>query len=163
MEKTIDITHHMLRFREAVRHNWNTYFFNADDVMDADISAAFCKVEKGLFQGVVLCTCNILQADANYGSELAAITVTPRPEHLGQIFLQIGTRSESGMAWEAPVSFEVKKDSRFKFVRFFDWNPYEQISLSLVEVQVVQWDGTQNIVGCRALTEVSSVSFLISE
>lgn len=163
MEKTINITHHMLRFREAVRHNWNTYFFDADDVMGADISAAFCQVEQGLFQGVVLCACGNSQADAIYGSELAFITVTPRQEHLGQIFLQIGTRSETGMAWESPACFEFKKDSRFEFVRFFDWNPYEQISLSLVEVQVVHWDGSQNIVGCRALTEVSNVSFSIHE
>ena len=153
----------MLRFREAVRHNWNTYFFDADDVMSSDISASFWHVEQGLFQGVVLCACNITRTNVNYGSVLAAITVTPRSEHSGQIFLQIGTRSESGMAWEAPVSFEVKKDSRFEFVRFFDWNPYEQISLSLVEVQVVQWDGPQNIVGCRALVEVGNVNFLISE
>jgi hypothetical protein len=116
-----------------------------------------------LFKGVVLCACNIPQTDANYGSKLAAITVTPRPEHLGQIFLQIGTRSETGMAWELPAPFEVKKDSRIEFVRFFDWNSYEQISLSLVEVQVVQWDGSQNIVGCRALAEVGNVSFLINE
>jgi hypothetical protein len=163
MKKSIDITQHMLRFREAVRHNWNTYFFDADDVMSPDISAAFWHVEQGLFHGVVLYACNIAQTDANYGSKLAAITVTPRPAHLGQIFLQIGTRSETGMAWESPACFEVNKDSRFEFVRFFDWNPYEQISLSLVEVEVVHWDGAQNIVGCRALAEVDNVSFLIEE
>src|SRR5207249_406006 len=107
MSKDRDITPIMLRFREAVRHSWNTCFQDADDLMGPDIQDAFTLVEQGLLQGVVLCACDRADTNVRYGqSPLPFVRVALRPEH-SELTLQVGTRSGTGMAWELPTRFEI--------------------------------------------------------
>jgi hypothetical protein len=49
-----DITDEMLKFKEAVRHSWNTYFVGCDSPMSPDIQQAFGELERGLLRAIVL-------------------------------------------------------------------------------------------------------------
>lgn len=156
-----DITAVMLRFRESVRHTWNTYFQDSEEVMGPAIQDAFSLVEQGLFEGIVLCGCDYV-ADTNCryrNAPIPFIQVVPRPE-MSDVALRIGFPGRGSVSWDVPVRFRVEEGTKLEFVQFFDWNPYEQISMSLVQVHIARMDGRPDLVGGHALVPEHEVSFL---
>lgn len=160
MDKLNDITSVMLQFRESVRHNWNTYFQDADEPMGPEIQEAFTLVEQGLFQGIVLCKCAYVSPCRYREAPLPFIQVVPRPEMLDLEF-QIGFLGSSSNAWDSPVRFKVEGSTKLEFVQFFDWNPYEQINMSLVQVYIARMDARPDLVGAHALIAEHEIRFLL--
>jgi hypothetical protein len=142
----------MLRFRESVRHNWNTYFQDAQDLMGPEIQEAFTLVEQGLFQGIVLYACNVDIACEYRKAPISFIRVVPRPEmhdltfQTGTIVLRT-TTDKGYWAWDPPVRFKVEESTRLEFIRFFDWYSYGQINMSLVQVYIARMDTRPDWVG----------------
>lgn len=161
MDEFDDITPVMLRFREAVRHIWNTYFQDAKESMGPEIQDAFTLVEQGLFQGIVLSAC-AYDASCRYRkAPLPFVLVAPLPEMLDLSF-QIGFPGRGAMAWDSPVRFKVEEGAKLEFVQFFDWNPYEQINMSLVEVHIARLDARPDLVGAHALLAEHEIRFVLA-
>jgi hypothetical protein len=156
-----DITPVMLRFRESVRHIWNTYFQDAEESMGPEIQDAFTLVEQGLFQGIVLSACAYADTSCRYrGAPLPFVQVVPLPEMLDLSF-QIGFPGRGTMAWDSPVRFKVEEGTKLEFVQFFDWNPYEQINMSLVQVHIARMDARPDLVGAHALLAEHEIHFVL--
>lgn len=162
MEEFNDITSVMHRFRESVRHNWNTYFQNAKESMGPEIQEAFALVEQGLFQGIVLCECAYVASCRYREAPLSFIQVAPRPEMLDLGF-QIRFLGSGSKAWDSPVRVKVEESTKLEFVQFFDWNPYEQINMSLVQVHIARMDARPELVGVHALVAEQEIRFLLTE
>lgn len=160
MDKLNDITSVMLQFRESVRHNWNTYFQDADEPMGPEIQEAFTLVEQGLFQGIVLCKCAYVLPCRYREAPLSFIQVVPRPE-MPDLEFQIGLLGSSYKVWDSPVRFKVEGSTKLEFVQFFDWNPYDQINMSLVQVYIARMDARPDLVGAHALIAEHEIRFLL--
>lgn len=157
-----DITDLMLKFREAVRHSWNAFFTDASSPMSPDIQSAFDLMEQGFFQGIVLDGCDLSDETIKYRrAPLPFVHVVPRPEIL-ELFVSIGQKNPRGVAWKAPAPLQLAKEDQLEFVRFFDWNPYEQISMSLVEVRIAKMSSHPELVDARGLIEAHEVRFLLA-
>jgi len=163
MDGMKDITDSVFRFRESVRHNWNTYFQDSDESMGPEIQDAFDLVEQGLFQGIILSACPGVNAHIEYGKgrALPFIRVVPRSETL-EMMLQTGDASRGYMAWNPPSPFKINKNTKLELIRFFDWCPYNQVSMSLVEVYISESDTDLIPVGTHALAVEHETRFLFS-
>jgi hypothetical protein len=164
MRRTRDITIEVSKFQEALRHTWNTYFQTASSPMGPDLQDAFGLVEQGLLQGVLLC-----EIDRRFDSTLTSrrqplsfIHVMPRPE-MTTLALRVGVPSSGAMIWGAPEQCDVHELAELEFVRFFDWLPYEQVSLSLVEVYVARLSTRRELEGRMALVAAHDVRFLLAQ
>jgi hypothetical protein len=159
MVSSKDVSESVFSFRESVRHVWNTYFQGMDDVMGPDVQDAFSLVEDGLFQGLVVSACGVSSCVKYRMQPTPFLAVVPRAE-IDALSLQLGQADNGSFGWDAPAACPVDPGMRLEFVRFFDWNPYEQISMSLIEVHVAQFDSRPDLVGRRALVPDYEIRFL---
>ena len=161
--KSKNITEIMLKFREAIRHSWNTYFLGANEIMGPYIEEARSAVEQGFFQGIVL---NYYGLDKyptpQYRTTLPFIHIIPSPL-LTDFDIQVGEQKDGYFAWGSPVRIAVEKNIELEFIEFFDWDQFEQMNLSLVKVHIKRMDARPDLVGSYALLEQNKVLFFLVE
>lgn len=130
-----NITEDMLRFKEAVRHLWNTYFLDAGSPMSAELHESFETIERELLRALVLAPSEMPEAADNYRRGPLPILLQAQAG-LIDLPVQFGSvDANRNMMWEAPRSVPASEVSQFRFVEFFDWNPYGNIDLSYVKAQ----------------------------
>jgi len=129
-----DITENMLRFKEATRHVWNTYLLGSAHVMLPDIQNSFALIESELLCVIVLLPFDAAHLVENYRKIPLPIIIKPEVG-LREIPVQFGTKDQVGnMIWQQTSSVNANDLQNFKFVEFFDWNPYGYIDMSFVKI-----------------------------
>lgn len=136
-----NITKDMFRFKEALRHNWNTYFLDLDSPKSTDRLIAFETIERELFRTLILDKRGAsAEADNYHAKPSSKIAVRPR-QPLTEIPIQFGKHDANhNMVWELPVVLKASEVSHYYFIDFFDWNPYGHIDLAYIRA----WDRTSN-------------------
>lgn len=152
-----DVTREMQRFRESVRHNWNTYFLDLDDRMSSDIQEAYSSVERGLFKAII---------GLDSGGDISEYRKRPiswllvKPtDILTEVSIQLAEDGGSGnVSWTLPLSVSCE-GAIFEFFDFFDWYSYGPIDLALVRARVKALPGRPESEGLFALLEQKDCRF----
>lgn len=130
-----NITEDMLRFKEAVRHLWNTYFLASGAPMSAARHGSFETIERELLRALVLAPSEMPEAADNYRRGPLPILLQAQAG-LIDLPVQFGSVDVNrNMTWEVPCSVPAFEVSQYRFVEFFDWNPYGNIDLGYVKAQ----------------------------
>jgi len=130
-----DITEDMLRFKEAVRHVWNAYLLESGSPMSPELQDSFSKIERELLRAVVLLPNGVPNLADDYRHRPMAILVQAKAG-LSDIPVQFGSLDANrNMKWELPCSVAAADVSQYRFIEFFDWNPYGHIDLSYVKAR----------------------------
>jgi hypothetical protein len=130
------ITEDMLRFKEAVRHVWNTYFLEAGSPMSAELLESFEKIERELLRALVLLPSGMPEAADNYRRGSMPILLQAK-SGLFDLPVQFGSvDANRNMKWELPCAVPASALSQYRFIEFFEWNPYGHIDLSYVKARV---------------------------
>jgi hypothetical protein len=130
-----NITEDMLRFKEAVRHLWNTYFLEAGSPMSAELQESFEKIERELLRALVLTPSEMPGAADNYRRGPLPILLQAKAG-LFDLPVQFGSvDANRNMTWEVPCAVPASVVSQYRFVEFFDWNPYGHIDLNYVKAR----------------------------
>ncbi len=156
-----DITDLMLKFKDAIRHSWNTYFAENDSPMSPEIQEAFGYVELGLFQAIVLSPLDADKRAKEYRKHPLSFILVRPIEHLLELPIQFGERESSGnVKWTMPISVVVDNQARIEFFDFFDWRPYGHVDLPLVRARIAALPSKPSEQGALALIEQHNCRFL---
>lgn len=127
-----DITAEMLLFKEAVRHVWNAYLLEAASPMSPELQESFAKIERELLRAIVLLPNGIPDLADSYRRIPLPILIQAKGG-LSDIPVQFGSLDANfNMKWELPCSVPAPEVSQYRFVEFFDWDPYGYIDMSYV-------------------------------
>jgi hypothetical protein len=134
-----DITDAMLRFKEAVRHIWNTYLYEAGceagSLISHELWDSFKKIERELFRTLVLLPNGAPALVDSYRRTPMPIllrardTITDIPVQFGSVDVNRNTR------WELPCLVPAADFAKYQFIEFFDWYPYGPIDLAYVKAR----------------------------
>jgi hypothetical protein len=134
--KRENITGDMLRFKEAIRHVWNTYLVNVETPIPIEIWDSYDRIELELFKSIVLISRDALGvADVYRKKPISQILVRPRSNSV-EVPVQFGKRNSENrnIAWQLSTNILATNFPNFHFLCFFDWNEYGQIDLPYVQV-----------------------------
>lgn len=130
-----DVTEEMLRFKEAARHVWNTYLLEAGSPLSPEIQDSFEKIERELIRALVLLPVGMADVADDYRR-------VPLPIHLRaksgltDVPVQFGSVDPNrNIQWELPCSVPCTDILQYRYVEFFDWNPYGHVDLSYVKAR----------------------------
>lgn len=158
-----DISDLMFKFKDAVRHSWNTYFANSDASMSSEMQEAFNSVEIGLFQAIVLAPLGIFDKAKEYRKHPLPFIIVKPTEELLEMPLQFGEVDVSGnTVWAMPTSVKVQPDMAFEFYDFFDWRPYGYIDLPYTRARLRVLPGQEDPQGKVVLIEQHVCRFLFT-
>ena len=132
----IEISVEMLVFKEAIRHNWNSYFACRGESMSPATQEAFSDIERALMRMLVLAPHGMEQiADAYRARVLQEILVQPIYSP-GEMQIRYGRREPNGnFVWDEETMARVESDTEFHFYDFFDWHPFGYVDLPFVRVR----------------------------
>jgi hypothetical protein len=131
-----NITSDMLRFKEAIRHVWNTYLVNIETPIPIEVWDSYDRIELELFRSIILISRDApTVADSYRKKPIPQIIVRPRLNSV-EIPVQFGIRNSENrnIAWELSANILATNFPTFYFLRFFDWNHYGPIDLPYVQV-----------------------------
>lgn len=130
-----DITKDMLRFKEAVRHVWNAYLIETGSPVCPELQDSFFKIERELLRALVLLPNGVPNFADDYRRQPMPIRVQAKAG-LSDVPVQFGSLDANrNMKWELPGSVPAADLSQYRFIEFFDWNPYGHIDLSCVKAR----------------------------
>lgn len=128
-----DITEDMYRFKEAVRHVWNAYLLETGSPMSPDLQDSFEKIERELLRVLVLLPSGIPKLADEYRRQPLPIFIQAKTG-LAEIPVQFGSPDANrNIKWELPCSVIAADVSQYRFIEFFDWNPYGHVDMSYVK------------------------------
>lgn len=128
-----DITEEMLHFKEAMRHVWNTCFRSSGFAMSWELQNSFLTIERELFRALVLFPNQATSVADDYRNRPMPVRVRANAG-LAEIPVQFGSLDVNGSRrWEFPCMV-VAESQRFRFVEYFDWNPYGHTDWSYAKV-----------------------------
>lgn len=138
----IEIAAQMLGFKEAIRHNWNTYFAPGHQSMLAAKQDAFASIERALLRVLVLESHGMGAIAEEYRTRVLH-EILVRPAHCsGRIPIRYGRGEADGnFTWDQEVLVPVDSTTDFHFYDFFDWYPYGYVDLPLVRVRTTNLQG----------------------
>jgi hypothetical protein len=128
-----DITEDMYRFKEAVRHVWNAYLMETGSPMSPGLQDSFEKIERELLRALVLLPCGVPELADEYRRRPMPILIQAK-SGLSEIPVQFGSPDANrNIKWELPCSVAAAGVSQYRFIEFFDWNPYGHVDMSYVK------------------------------
>jgi len=128
-----DITEDMLRFKEAVRHVWNAYLLETGSSTSPELQDSFATIERELLRAVVLLPHGVPELADDYRRRPIPILIQAKVG-LIDIPVQFGSLDKNGnMKWELPCAVPAANVSQYRFIEFFDWNPYGPIDMSYIK------------------------------
>lgn len=130
-----DVTTNMLRFKEATRHVWNTYLLQSRSPMSPEIQESFSRIERELLRALVLMPAGMTDLADVYRREPLPINLRAR-QGLTDVPVQFGSVDPNrNIRWELPLAVPAADIADYRFVEFFDWNPYGHVDLGYVKAQ----------------------------
>jgi hypothetical protein len=155
-----DVTSSILRYREAARHVWNCFL--RDEPLDSPGQHDWEALKQILFTALVLRNCGhdecaaALLGPDRYGFSWIEPIVHLHVVPLGDVPIMIGTEpGPHGNRWGHSVDRVGPNDVDLRFVDFFDWDPSGHIDFRYYLVTIEGSARYPNLVGHRALLEVS--------
>ena len=128
-----DITEEMLRFKEAVRHVWNTYLLKAGSPMSPEIQESFEKIERELLRALVLFPIGMSDIADDYRRAPLPINLRAK-SGLTDVPVQFGSVDRNqNIQWGLPSVIQAADISHYRYVEFFDWDPYGHVDLGYVK------------------------------
>lgn len=129
-----NVTQNMLRFKEAVRHVWNTYLLDATDFpMSPDIQESFEIIERELIRVLVLLPIGMANLANDYRRVPLPINLYPKND-LVEIPVQFGSVDQNrNVKWELPSYISAADMMQYRYIEFFDWSPFGHIDLNYVK------------------------------
>lgn len=152
-----DVTALMNKYRECVRHLWNTQFWQpASQDQDWDERDAFEDIATALFREMVLARLgrDDVEVKPEYWSPqepLPFLHVVTDPE--SEILVN---RGKSGPYWDAPLRHVVKGELELRFIHYFDWGVLEFRDYAFYLTRIVGSEEHPEVVGRDALVPVVS-------
>jgi hypothetical protein len=130
-----DITDDMLRFKEALRHVWNTYLLETGSPMSPELQDSFSKIECELLRALVLLPNGVPNLVDDYRLRPMPILLQAKAGRTN-VPVQFGSLDANrNVKWEMPCSVAPADVSQYRFIEFFDWNPYGHIDLHYVKAR----------------------------
>lgn len=159
-----DISHLMLKFKDAIRHSWNTYFVDSDAPMSSEIQEAFRNIEIGLFRAIVLAPLGVSEKAEEYRKHPLSFIIIKPIEGVRELPLQFGDYDASGsIVWRMPATVKVEPDMTFEFFDYFDWYSYGYIDLHYVRARARAMSGQQDFKGKIVLIEQDVCRFFFPD
>ncbi len=136
---TENITNDMLRFREASRHIWNSCFAEMNDKWSLEIHDSFNIIELELLKTMVFHPRKVDALPTSYRKHgLSYIKVVPK-SFLHEIPIQFCEVSENGnVVWKKDQLVAIKDLPKLYFLDFFDWDPYNILSMAYIRAETVE-------------------------
>jgi len=128
-----NLTKDMLRFKEASRHVWNAYLIETQESVSLKLQESFEAIERELLRALVLLPSGIPDVADSYRRSPMPILLRAKTG-LTEVSVQFGAvDANSNIRWELPCLIPASDISRYRFIEFFEWNPYGYIDLSYVK------------------------------
>jgi len=155
-----DVTEIVSRYRLALRHIWNSYYYADPSLRTWDSVDSWRALKLPLFRALVADRLDLPPANEIFGK---GFYVSPRMDPGGLPFLEVDTRvpsRPSAGTWEVLNGPFKDTEVRLALIDFFDWSPLDYSDLRYYVVQIETLEGHPDRVGQHALVEVGSVCVL---
>ncbi len=164
-----DISLLVNKYRETVRHLWNTSFFVGDELSDysQDTLDYFQRIDQLLFSSLVLEKIGLQAFEKEYDREILSkplefIHVVPSAEDGVQILINRSGPPATGY-WDDPINRVKPLEVDLRFLGYFDWNPYGHLNLQYYRVRIMACLPHPHLVGRDALLETSNARVLFDD
>lgn len=159
-----DVTHHLYAYLEAKRNLWNTYFREKiKSLYECSPLEEYEEIDDLLFSALVVHNLAL----SNHQSRREVID-TPwlflraRPSvGLDALSLMVSDSVVESVsdnrAWEEAKVIELRNNSDFGFIEFFDWDRYGFVTYPYVRVKIDDGSMLPDLVGREALIDVMNV------
>lgn len=156
-----DITDSVNRYREAVRHLWNTAF-RATPV-NWDTHDRFSRVATELFSALVLEPAGASEQQLpemfeRNPAHFQRIAISPASD---QIPILINRELQSHGYWDHPINTLRKGDAEIRLSRFFDWDELGERDFHYALVYIVSWRNHDELANRFALAECGHIRFVL--
>jgi len=155
-----DVTTIMERYRECVRHIWNTYLRTGNSTPDDKVNR-FDRIKELLFSEIVLRELgkpNYRREDCQ--QELTFLRVVPVCE--GVPIMVNRPSSDGNKYWDDPVD-NAGPDADLRFIDFFDWDQLGFMNLQFYHVKIFHFPKFPHLVGREALLDTQYARVFLDE
>lgn len=158
----VDITGKMLKFKESIRHIWNSCFLEGNDPASSEMQNAFSDIEHALLRALVLAPYGMGNLAESYRLQVLSNILVQPLYFSEEIPIRFGNIEQNGnVVWDVEAMLKVEKNTQFHFFDFFDWYPYGYVDLPFVRVRTVPDAGDPAGGGKIALIEQRYCKFML--
>jgi hypothetical protein len=149
-----DVTSIFDHYRVSARAIWNTVFWPNQDFRNWDSIDHFHKIEKILFQALVLAKVDREWPLQNlFEDAISFFHVVPSIVDETPIMIQRPRPSAPRGYWDEPVNLVKPGQVELLFIAYFDWNQTDYIDFRYYRVKIASFDTHSELVGRDALLE----------
>ena len=143
----MNVTNSFNRYREAIRHLWNTYFHN-DGTATWNDHEIFQEIDELLFGQMVLTS--IAETKC---LDFASVSAMFRLKGTSDGLPVIVNRTGDGGHWDHPVNSLVHDEYEIQFESYFDWDELGIKDCRYITSKILHSKNHPEIIGHRALIE----------
>lgn len=164
MPPPADITLHLLRYREAARHVWNSFLLDEETFASGTFPDDFLcdrweAIQDELFAALVLRHVSENRLAPGLAKPLPFLKVVPTSAEVPAL---VSRTKPAKTYWDHPVNRLGPKDD-LRFISFFDWNKSSHLDFKYYLVSVEASEAHPELVGHEALLEVEYARVLLVE
>ncbi|MBM4259311.1 MAG: hypothetical protein FJ147_25850 [Deltaproteobacteria bacterium] len=162
-----DVTQLLNRYRECVRHLWNTYFFEAAfSNTDWDLADEYEEICGQLFSALVL-----NQVDRRTHRKARAFEQSPQPLSFFRVVpsatsgvpIHINREKKASPYWDQQMTFIKPDEVDLRFIDFFDFGRLDFRELEYCRVRIVTSTANTDLADHDALLECQHVVVLFDD
>ena len=149
-----DVTLHLLRYREAARHLWNTFLrqdgtFARGTIPESDVLDDWDSLQKNLFSALVL----------RHTGDSARLRVVPTT---ASVPAMISRTRPAHTYWDHPIQRLGPSDT-LRFMEFFDFDRSGFLDFAYYRVSIDASEQQTSLVGHEALIEVQYANVFVDD
>ncbi len=151
----MDITNRFLKFREAVRHLWNVYFYvDAQRDQDWDLRDAFSVAYVALFEAIVMYRLpeGALPIAHLWDADTTVLDCYQVSSGSRELPLMIARDSPASGYWDHPISSVLTSTVDLRMISLFDWDTLGFRDFRYLRVRICRADNA-DLIGRDALID----------